>query len=108
MHNRIKKNLNYFNNIMAKQKSQENKQQYFANKYIVHKKVESNLKELKNILGKSNDIVYREFTIGVNEQIKGFLVYIDELVNKMQLSEGIEKVLSVNIYAERHNKELLT
>jgi len=41
---------------------------YFEGQYFIHKEIEANLTTLKTILGKSADIIFREFIIGVNKQ----------------------------------------
>lgn len=63
----------------------------------VHKKIEVNLAYIKEVLGKNNDLIIREFNIGADLKIKAFLCCIDGLVNKELINEYIEKSLMINI-----------
>ncbi|MCC5465784.1 spore germination protein [Pelosinus baikalensis] len=84
------------------------KEKYFEGQYFIHKEIEANLTTLKTILGKSADIIFREFIIGVNKQTKVFLCFIDGLGDKKLIDEYIVKPLLVNIHIIDPNETLLS
>ncbi|GMA98857.1 spore germination protein [Pelosinus sp. IPA-1] len=84
------------------------KEKYFEGQYYLHKEIEANLTTLKTILGKSDDIIFRDFIIGVNKQIKVFLCFIDGLGDKKLIDEYIVKPLLVNIHIIDPNETLLS
>ncbi len=51
--------------------------------------LQENMKLIKSILGESNDVIYREFAFGRKHTCKAGLVYIDGLVNIVQVNEFI-------------------
>lgn len=55
--------------------------------------LKSNLDTLRNILGKSNDIIMREFTIGSTGTIKAGLLYVDGLTDHKTINESIMQPL---------------
>jgi spore germination protein KA len=55
----------------------------------------TNLNNLNDILGKSSDIITREFAFGHNRQIKGALIFIDGLADKVAINENIIKPLVI-------------
>jgi len=56
-----------------------------------------NIKQVKEVLGNSSDIVTREFTIGEDGKIKLGLLYTDGLVNTLFIQDIILKTLMVDI-----------
>ena len=48
---------------------------------------------LENILGKSGDLVYREFSFGKNGQCRGMLLFVDGLIKQEVLNTSIMEVL---------------
>jgi spore germination protein KA len=55
----------------------------------------TNLERLKDILGESLDIVYRQFWIGLRKETKAAIVYLDAMVDKNRLQEFILRPLMV-------------
>ena len=53
-----------------------------------------NRKTLENILGKSTDLVWREFTFGKDGQCRALLVFVDGLVNQEVLNDNVMGVFS--------------
>jgi spore germination protein KA len=83
-------------------------EKYFECQYFIHKELESNLTDLKNIFGKSDDIIFREFIIGIKKQTKAFLCFIDGLSNKELIDEYLVKPLLVNIHIIDPEEKLLS
>lgn len=81
-----------------KQQSSNKKEKYFEGQYFIHTEIEANLTTLKTILGKSDDIIFREFIIGIKKRTKTFLCFIDGLSDKQLIDEYIVKPLLVNIH----------
>jgi len=84
------------------------KEPYFAGQYFLHKELASNLTDLKNIFGNSEDIIFREFIIGIKNQTKAFLCFIDGLGDKKLIDEYIVKPLLVNIHIIDPSEKLLS
>jgi len=59
--------------------------------------LEANLKQIKAILNKCSDVVYREFIFAQNEQIRLALIYTDGLADKGQISDQIMKALALEV-----------
>jgi len=59
--------------------------------------LETNLRQIKTVLDKCSDVVYREFVFAQNEQIKVALVYLDGLADKNQVSEQIMRALALEV-----------
>jgi len=90
------------------QQSSNKKEKYFEGQYFLHKELASNLTDLKNILGKSADIIFREFIIGIKKQTKAFVCFIDGLADKEIIDEYIVKPLLVNIHIIDPEEKLLS
>lgn len=54
---------------------------------MLSKKLKSNIESIKEILVDCEDIVYRDFKVGVNEEYSLALVYADGLIDKKLISE---------------------
>jgi len=52
-----------------------------------------NLNSLKAVFEDASDIVIREFKIGVEQQVKAFLIFVDGLVDKFAINESLLKSL---------------
>ncbi len=52
-----------------------------------------NLKILKDIMGTSRDIIFREFAFGHRGQVKGAIIFIDGLTDKSTINQSIIKPL---------------
>lgn len=84
------------------------KEKYFEGQYYIYKEIDANLTMLKTIFGKSVDIIFREFIIGVKNRTKIFLCFIDGLGDKKLIDEYIVKPLLVNIRIIDPNETLLS
>jgi len=93
--------------LKTAQKIPNKKEQYFQGQYFIHKEIEANLTTLKTIFGKSDDIIFREFIIGIKNQTKTFLCFIDGLSDKKLIDEYVVKPLLVNIHLIDPNETLL-
>jgi len=94
--------------VKTEQKTPNKKEQYFEGQYFLHKEITSNLTTLQNIFGKSADIIFRDFIIGVKNQTKAFVCFIDGLVDKELIDEYIVKPLLVNIHIIDPDEKLLS
>jgi len=94
--------------LKTKQQSSNKKEQYFEDQYFLHKELDVNLTTLKSIFGKSDDIIFREFIIGVKKQTKAFLCFFDGLSDKKLIDEYIVKSLLVNIHIIDPEENLLS
>lgn len=63
----------------------------------IDKNIENNMKVLKETLGKSGDVVFREFNIKADRPIKAFICFIDGLVDKVIFTDHVVKALMVDI-----------
>ncbi|MHB1043166.1 MAG: spore germination protein [Eubacteriales bacterium] len=59
--------------------------------------LETNLKQIKAILNKCSDVVYREFVFAQNERIRLALIYVDGLADKGQVSDQIIRALALEV-----------
>ncbi|RKO66482.1 spore germination protein [Desulfofundulus salinus] len=59
--------------------------------------LETNLKQIKAILDKCSDVIYREFVFVQNEQIRLALIYTDGLADKGQVSDQIMRALALEV-----------
>lgn len=57
----------------------------------------TNLKQIKVILNKCSDIIYREFVFAQNKQIRLALIYTDGLVDEKQVSDQIMRSLELEV-----------
>jgi len=64
---------------------------------VLSANLETNLRQIKAVLDKCSDVVYREFVFAQNEQIRLTLIYTDGLANKAQVSEQIMKALALEV-----------
>lgn len=56
-----------------------------------------NLDRLKELFGTSNDIIIREFNIGRNGQMKGALLFVEGMTDKLIINESLIKPLMYGI-----------
>ncbi|MBZ4644892.1 MAG: spore germination protein [Petroclostridium sp.] len=108
MFKKIIKRIKYLNHLQAEQKSANRKERYFGEQYIIHKKIENNLTNLRSVLGRSNDVVFREFKIGTKKQIKAFICCIDGLIDKDKVNQHIIRTLMVDIYITDYDEKSLS
>ena len=64
---------------------------------ILGQDLETNLQQIKAILNKCSDVIYREFIFAQNEQIRLALIFMDGLVDKAQINEQIMKALALEV-----------
>lgn len=84
----------YFLNLFKeKKKMRKEKLNHVEETHTFHKNIEVNLTNLKGILGKSDDVVFREFQISVHNPIKVFICFVNGLVNTEVINEFIVKPL---------------
>lgn len=57
--------------------------------------LDKNLEYIKEVFTNCSDIVFREFTIGYKSQIKGALIYVDGLTDKMSINDHIIKSMTL-------------
>lgn len=57
----------------------------------VSSKLEDNLDLLEVVLGQNEDVVFRSFRLGIDEGTPAFIVYIENMVDKIQLNNNIIK-----------------
>jgi spore germination protein KA len=68
--------------------------------------IEINIKTLQDAIGKSDDVVFREFRIGNDEETRAFVCFIDGLVDKKVVSDYIIRALTFDIHTSRANKPI--
>lgn len=66
-------------------------------------KLQENLTTIKNVLGSSNDVVIREFTIGKDQKINAVVIYIDGLSDDDTVNNLILKTLMIDIRVSNLN-----
>jgi spore germination protein KA len=66
--------------------------------YSIDKKIEVNISNFKKVLGKSDDIIFREFYFGEKLKTKALLCFVDGLYDKKIIDEYIVKPLMLNIH----------
>ncbi|MBM7615949.1 spore germination protein [Alkaliphilus hydrothermalis] len=76
----------------------EKKKEAKAGKTMPDKKLDKNLETIKAMLKDCDDIVYREFEIGVDQDYKAALVYVDGMADKILINNFI---LSTSMVATR-------
>ncbi|WP_432406857.1 spore germination protein [Wukongibacter sp. M2B1] len=64
-----------------------------TSKINVAKNLDDNIKKVKEILSDSDDIIYREFNVGKNQQLKFATVYAEGLSDKILINEYVLKNL---------------
>jgi spore germination protein KA len=58
---------------------------------LIPKNIENNINFLKTTLGKSNDVIFREFKIGTDKQTKALICFIDGLADKQVVTDHVIK-----------------
>jgi len=66
--------------------------------------LKENLNVIQSILGTSGDIVVREFTFGTRTRSNAALIFVDGLVNKTIINEGIIRPLTYDTYLMDNDK----
>ncbi|WP_227937543.1 spore germination protein [Alkalihalobacillus deserti] len=73
---------------------------------LIDKSVNQNLNQIKNILGKSIDVKYREFEVYYQTSISVFICFIDGLVNEDYINVHLVKSLMEPNFANNHASSL--
>lgn len=96
----IEKILKYLNfkKEISKSKTSDVKYSYVNTQLTLEKSLDKNTQQLKNILGKSDDIIFREFYFGVKYQTKALVSFVDGLGDKNLIIEYVVKSLMVNMH----------
>ncbi|MDN5347466.1 MAG: spore germination protein [Clostridia bacterium] len=68
--------------------------------------LETNLRQIKTILDRCSDVVYREFVFAQNEEIRLALIYTDGLADKVQVSDQIMKALALEVAMAAPGQEI--
>ncbi len=68
--------------------------------------LEANLKQIKAVLDKCSDVIYREFVFAQNDQIRLALVYTDGLADKSQVSNQIMRALALEVPMAAPGREI--
>lgn len=98
MFSKFFKYCKYRNFVKTEQKNAASKIRYFDESYKLKTSLEDNLSELRKIMGKSDDIIFRKFLFGVKHQTSAFISFVDGLGDKALIIEYIVKSLMVNIH----------
>lgn len=61
----------------------------------INDSLKENLKTIKDILKDCDDIVYREFTAGVNQEYSFAIIYVDGLIDKDLISDNVLRNLMI-------------
>lgn len=88
----------YRNFVKTEQKNRNSNLRYFDESYVLKDSLEANFTELKKILGKSDDIIFRKFKFGVKNQTNALIGFIDGIGDKFLIIEYIVKSLMVNLH----------
>ncbi len=75
----------------------QNIEENYPNQYIIYKNIEANNVHLKQILGRSYDIVFREYKMLNNEETKVFICFVNSLVNLNIINQYIVNPLTQNL-----------
>lgn len=86
----IKKYIKY-----AKSTQSSYRSKYYANKYTgnifkIDKNLDINFSNIKTILGKSEDISFKEFKIGIRTPVKAFICIVEGLIDINKVEKYIE------------------
>lgn len=68
-----------------------------SNKKLLNTDLDSNLRVIKAILNHCSDVVYREFLLAQNEQLRLALIYTEGLADITQVSDQIMRALALEL-----------
>lgn len=94
MFEKVKKYIKFTKKMKQQQHATCKFNDYSTDNSSIYMDIDTNLNHLKKILGKSSDIIFREFRIGAKEKIKAFVCVVDFLVDKEKI-EGYIKTMSM-------------
>ncbi|MFA5527021.1 MAG: spore germination protein, partial [Peptostreptococcales bacterium] len=97
MLNRLMQQFNFIKESLRKEKDDaESNNTDQSKKEELSKSLATNLEKLRSTLGSSNDIVIREFNIGLDNGPEACLLFIDGLVNKEMINEDIMRAIMID------------
>ncbi|MEZ4357816.1 MAG: spore germination protein [Eubacteriales bacterium] len=70
----------------------------------VSKNIKLNLKRVKNYFENANDIIIREFELGIDQHVKAFIVMIEGLADKTIVNESLMKSLMIGTHITEPDK----
>ena len=79
------------------QARQNNQTTGSSNKKTLTPDLNTNLREIKAILSNCSDVVYREFLLAQNEQLRLALIYVDGLADNALVSDQIMRALALEV-----------
>jgi len=106
MFNKFINYAKYSSNLKNIKSRSKNDMKYTVETYTIDKDINTNIANLKTVFGSSDDIVYREFTFGVNKEIKAILCFVDGLIDKALIDEYLMKSLMLNIHIDNYDPSL--
>jgi spore germination protein len=68
----------------------------------------SNLKKINALLGRSDDVTIREFTIGVDQSVSAAVIYIEGLIETSILNEHVLKSIMIDARIAQPNNHVST
>lgn len=97
--------------IIKKFVRQINKNKYNKNRDIqdpqmISMDLKHNLNSIKKYFDNATDIVIREFELGIEQQVKAFLVMVDGLADKTAVNESLLKSLMLNARVSEPNQHI--
>jgi spore germination protein KA len=102
---KLSKYIKFVNNTRNRQNPTDQNVSYAGNNSSLKDSLDENAEVLKKYLGKSDDIIFREFYFGVKHQTKALISFIDGLGDKTLILEYVVKSLMVNIHiTDPHGK----
>jgi spore germination protein KA len=94
MFEKIKNHIQFTKKLKQQENTTHKSNKYVEDNCTIYMEIDINLKNLKKTIGKSSDVIFKEFTIGVKEKIKAFICVVDFLVDKNKI-EGYIKTMSM-------------
>jgi len=80
--------MSFLDKLFNKKKESKKKE-----KSPLSQKLDINLAKIKDILKDCDDVVYREFVVGVEQKNRFALIFVDGLIDKMLITENVLKSL---------------
>lgn len=105
MFQKIRKHIRFIKNSNVEGNFSLREERYIKDKYIIDRKLTTNVEKLKKLLGTSDDVIFKEFKLGNKEKTKVFICYIDGLIDKSLLNEVIIRSLMTN---KEHNENIFS
>lgn len=90
--------------IRSMNKDKINKNETSKDYMPISKDIKQNLNNIKEYFENASDIIIREIELGIDQQVKAFLVMVDGLVDKTALNESLMKSIMLNARVSEPNK----